>query len=46
MRADLNLIDLEGLQLHAPEMVHDLPPAAAVWCNTSTGTGRPSLPVR
>ena len=24
-RADLNLIDLEGLALHVPEMVHDLP---------------------
>jgi len=24
-RADLNLIDLAGLRLHAPEMVHDLP---------------------
>ncbi|MEJ7584398.1 MAG: amidohydrolase family protein [Acidimicrobiales bacterium] len=25
MRADLNLVDLDGLRLHAPEMVHDLP---------------------
>jgi N-acyl-D-aspartate/D-glutamate deacylase len=25
MRADLNLIDLDGMRLHAPEMVHDLP---------------------
>jgi N-acyl-D-aspartate/D-glutamate deacylase len=25
LRADLNLIDLEGLRLHAPEMVFDLP---------------------
>jgi N-acyl-D-aspartate/D-glutamate deacylase len=25
MRADLNLIDLDGLRLHAPEMVFDLP---------------------
>jgi N-acyl-D-aspartate/D-glutamate deacylase len=25
MRADMNLIDLEGLRLHAPEMVFDLP---------------------
>ena len=24
-RADLNLIDLDGLRLHEPEMVHDLP---------------------
>ena len=24
-RADVNLIDLEGMHLHAPEMVHDLP---------------------
>jgi len=24
-RADLNVIDLDGLRLHAPEMVHDLP---------------------
>ena len=24
-RADLNLIDLDALTLHAPEMVHDLP---------------------
>ena len=24
-RADLNIIDLEGLTLHAPEAVHDLP---------------------
>ena len=24
-RADINLIDLEGLRLHAPEMVFDLP---------------------
>jgi N-acyl-D-aspartate/D-glutamate deacylase len=24
-RADLNIIDLEGLRLHAPRMVHDLP---------------------
>jgi len=24
-RADLNLVDLDGLTLHAPEMVHDLP---------------------
>ena len=27
MRADLNLIDLDGLRLHAPEMVFDLPAA-------------------
>jgi N-acyl-D-aspartate/D-glutamate deacylase len=26
-RADLNVIDLDGLSLHAPEMVHDLPAA-------------------
>ena len=25
MKADVNLIDFEGLHLHAPEMVHDLP---------------------
>jgi N-acyl-D-aspartate/D-glutamate deacylase len=25
MRADLNLVDLDGLRLHAPEMVFDLP---------------------
>jgi N-acyl-D-aspartate/D-glutamate deacylase len=25
MKADLNLIDLEALHLHAPEMVYDLP---------------------
>ena len=25
MRADLNLIDLDGMRLHAPEMVFDLP---------------------
>jgi N-acyl-D-aspartate/D-glutamate deacylase len=25
MRADVNLIDLDGMHLHAPEMVHDLP---------------------
>jgi N-acyl-D-aspartate/D-glutamate deacylase len=25
MRADVNVIDLEGLHLHAPEAVHDLP---------------------
>ncbi len=24
-RADINLVDLDGLRLHAPEMVHDLP---------------------
>jgi N-acyl-D-aspartate/D-glutamate deacylase len=24
-RADVNLIDLDALRLHAPEMVHDLP---------------------
>jgi N-acyl-D-amino-acid deacylase len=24
-RADVNLIDLDGMHLHAPEMVHDLP---------------------
>jgi N-acyl-D-aspartate/D-glutamate deacylase len=27
MRADLNLVDLDGLRLHAPEMVFDLPAA-------------------
>ena len=27
-RADLNLIDLEGLSLHVPEIVHDLPTGA------------------
>jgi len=26
-RADVNVIDLDGLRLHAPEMVHDLPAA-------------------
>jgi N-acyl-D-aspartate/D-glutamate deacylase len=26
-RGDLNVIDLDGLRLHAPEMVHDLPAA-------------------
>ena len=25
LRADLNLIDIDGLRLHAPEMVFDLP---------------------
>jgi N-acyl-D-aspartate/D-glutamate deacylase len=25
LRADLNLVDLDGLTLHAPQMVHDLP---------------------
>jgi N-acyl-D-aspartate/D-glutamate deacylase len=25
MKADLNVIDLDGLRLHAPQMVHDLP---------------------
>ncbi len=25
LRADVNLIDLDGMALHAPEMVHDLP---------------------
>jgi N-acyl-D-aspartate/D-glutamate deacylase len=25
MRADMNLVDLDGLRLHAPEMVFDLP---------------------
>jgi N-acyl-D-aspartate/D-glutamate deacylase len=25
LRADVNLIDYEGLRLHAPEIVHDLP---------------------
>ena len=25
MRADLNLIDLDAMRLHAPEMVFDLP---------------------
>jgi N-acyl-D-aspartate/D-glutamate deacylase len=24
-KADVNVIDLEGLVLHAPEMIHDLP---------------------
>ena len=24
-RADLNLVDLDAVALHAPEMVHDLP---------------------
>ena len=28
-RADLNLIDLEALDLHTPELVHDLPTGAA-----------------
>jgi N-acyl-D-aspartate/D-glutamate deacylase len=27
MRADVNVIDLDGLRLHAPEMVFDLPAA-------------------
>ena len=25
MKADVNVIDFEGLRIHAPEMVHDLP---------------------
>jgi N-acyl-D-aspartate/D-glutamate deacylase len=25
MKADLNVLDLDGMTLHAPEMVHDLP---------------------
>jgi N-acyl-D-aspartate/D-glutamate deacylase len=25
MKADVNVIDLEGLHIHAPEMVYDLP---------------------
>ena len=25
LRADLNVIDLDGLRLHSPEMLHDLP---------------------
>ena len=25
LRADINVIDFEGLRLHAPEIVHDLP---------------------
>ncbi|MEJ0067817.1 MAG: amidohydrolase family protein [Pseudomonadota bacterium] len=25
LRADVNLIDFDGLKLHAPEIVHDLP---------------------
>ena len=25
LRADLNVVDLDGLTLHAPRMVHDLP---------------------
>ena len=28
-RADVNVIDVEGLQLHAPEIVHDLPAGGA-----------------
>jgi len=27
LRADLNVIDLDGMVLHAPEMIHDLPAA-------------------
>ena len=25
MKADINVIDFEGLRIHTPEMVHDLP---------------------
>ena len=25
LKGDLNVLDLDGMQLHAPEMVHDLP---------------------
>jgi N-acyl-D-aspartate/D-glutamate deacylase len=37
MRADLNLIDLEGMALHAPEMVHDLPAGGRRLIQKATG---------
>jgi N-acyl-D-amino-acid deacylase len=37
LRADLNLIDLDGLQLHAPRAVHDLPAGGVRLLQDATG---------
>jgi N-acyl-D-aspartate/D-glutamate deacylase len=37
MRADLNVIDFEGLRLHAPEVVHDLPAGGRRLVQQATG---------
>ncbi|MCW2622532.1 MAG: N-acyl-D-aspartate/D-glutamate deacylase, partial [Frankiales bacterium] len=37
MRADINLIDYEGLRLHRPEMIHDLPAGARRLMQRATG---------
>ncbi len=37
LRADLNLIDLDGMALHAPEMVHDLPAGGRRLIQKATG---------
>jgi N-acyl-D-aspartate/D-glutamate deacylase len=36
-KADLNLIDLENLTLHSPEMVHDLPAGGRRLLQTASG---------
>ncbi|MDG2907524.1 MAG: amidohydrolase family protein [Acidimicrobiales bacterium] len=36
-RADVNLIDLEGLRLHYPEMAHDFPGGAGRWIQRADG---------
>jgi N-acyl-D-aspartate/D-glutamate deacylase len=36
-RADLNLIDLDGLRLGAPEMIHDLPAGGRRLVQRATG---------
>jgi Amidohydrolase family len=41
-KADLNVIDLDALHLHAPEMVFDLPAAGGGWCSASTAIARRS----
>jgi N-acyl-D-aspartate/D-glutamate deacylase len=37
MRADLNVIDFDGLRLHAPEMVRDLPAGGRRVLQRATG---------
>jgi len=36
-RADVNVIDLEGLRLHYPEMAHDFPGGAGRWIQRADG---------
>lgn len=37
MKADINVIDLDQLTIHAPKMVHDLPKGASRWVQLASG---------